>query len=137
MQPIAKTGTVLHDFKEFLLKQNIVALALAVIVGTALNSVVKALVDNVIMPLVGVVLPTGEWQTAVWRVGRADIGVGLLAASLVNFLIVGFIAWRLAKVFIADAPAGPVPACPFCRMTVDAKATRCGHCTSEMTPAVG
>jgi large conductance mechanosensitive channel len=135
MLPIAKTGVVLSDFKEFLVKQNIIALALAVIVGTALNTVVKALVDNVIMPLVGVVLPGGEWQTVVWQVGSAKIGVGILAAALVNFLIVGFVAWRLAKAFIAETPAVPAPACPYCRMTIDATATRCGHCTSQLSPA--
>jgi large conductance mechanosensitive channel len=136
MQPIAKTGAVLSDFKEFLVKQNILALALAVIVGTALNGVVKALVDNVIMPLASLVLPGGEWQTVVWEVGGAKIGVGVLAAALVNFLIVGFVAWRLAKMFIADVPAAPAPVCPFCRIAVDANATRCGHCTSEMSPVI-
>ena len=61
---------MLKEFKEFLLKQNIIALAIAVVVGTALNTLVKALVDDFIMPIVTAGLPGGDWQKATlgrWR----------------------------------------------------------------------
>ena len=53
---------MIKEFKDFLLKQNIVALAIAVVVGTALNTLVKALVDDFIMPIVAAIGPGGDWQ---------------------------------------------------------------------------
>ena len=122
------------EFKEFLLKQNIIALAIAVVVGTALNALVKALVDDFIMPVIAVASPGGEWQKATWNVGPVKFGVGNFFAALLSFLIIGLVAWRISKLFIA--PAAPAPAtktCQYCRMAIDAQATRCPHCTSNLT----
>ena len=72
------------------------------------------------------------------QVGFAMLGGWLLIASVINFLIVGFVAWRLAKVFIKPEPAAAAPAtkdCPYCRMTIDAAASRCAHCTSQLSAA--
>ena len=85
---------MVKEFKDFLLKQNIVALALAVIVGTALNTLVKALVDDFIMPIVAALGPGGDWQTATWDVGSIKFGVGDFLAALINFLIIGLVDWR-------------------------------------------
>lgn len=126
---------MVKEFKEFLLKQNIIALAIAVVVGTALNTVVKALVDDFIMPLVLYVAPGGEWQKMTWNVGPVKFGVGDFLAALINFLIVGLVAWRISKVFIKPAAEKPTKDCPFCRMSMDAKATRCPHCTSQLAAA--
>ena len=79
---------MLKEFKAFLLKQNIVALAIAVVVGTALGTLVKALVDDFIMPLVTYLEPNGTaWKTATWDVGPFKFGVGDFAAALLNFII--------------------------------------------------
>jgi large conductance mechanosensitive channel len=123
------------DFRAFLLKQNVFALALAVVIGAALNDVVKALVDDIIMPIVAVALPAGTWQTYKFQAGPFAFGIGHLAAAIINFLIIGLVAWRLAKVFIRPEPASAAPAtknCAYCRMTIDAAATRCAHCTSQL-----
>ena len=63
-----------NEFKSFLIKQNVIALAIAVVIGTALNAVVKSLVDDFIMPIVAAVLPSGDWQHATWTVGRVHFG---------------------------------------------------------------
>ncbi|HKN58934.1 MAG TPA: MscL family protein, partial [Gemmatimonadaceae bacterium] len=94
---------MLKEFREFLLKQNVVALAIAVVVGTALNTLVKAVVDDFIMPVLLVVQPGGEWQKATWDVGRVKFGVGDFLAAAINFLIVGLVAWRISKIFIKPA----------------------------------
>src|SRR2546421_11079947 len=92
---------LLKDFRDFLLKQNVVALAIAVVVGTALNTLVKAVVDDFIMPLVAYVGPSGTaWKTATWDVGPFKFGVGDFLAALLNFIIVGFVAWRISRMFI-------------------------------------
>ena len=132
---VEHTRGVWSDFRAFLLKQNVFALAIAVVIGAALNDVVKALVDDIIMPIVAVALPAGTWQTYKFQAGPFAFGIGHLAAALINFLIVGLVAWRLARAFIKPEPAAAAPAtknCPYCRMTIDAAATRCAHCTSQL-----
>lgn len=123
------------EFKDFLLKQNVVALALAVVVGVALNTLVKAIVDDLIMPIVVALGPGGDWQKATWSVGSVTFGVGDFAAAVINFFIIGLVAWRLSKIFIKPALEAPKKDCPYCRMSIDAAAIRCPHCTSQLSPA--
>jgi len=123
------------EFKDFLLKQNVVALAIAVVVGTALNALVKALVDDFIMPIIVAIGPGGDWQKATWNVGSVKFGIGDFVAAVINFLIIGFVAWRISKIFIKPAAEEPKKNCPYCRMSMDAAATRCPHCTSQLAPA--
>jgi large conductance mechanosensitive channel len=125
---------MLKEFKDFLLKQNIVALAIAVVVGTALNTLVKALVDDFIMPIIVAIGPGGEWQKATWSVGSVKFGVGDFIAALINFLIIGLVAWRISKAFIKTAAEAPRKNCGFCKMSIDAAAIRCPYCTSQLTP---
>ena len=118
------------DFKTYLLKQNALALALAVVIGTALNRVVQAIVNDLIMPLVSVVAPGGEWEKATVPVGSVKLGIGDLASALLNFAIIGFVAWRISK--MVTSPDTPGRSCPFCRNAIDMAATRCPHCTSQI-----
>ena len=124
-----------REFKAFLIKQNVLALAVAVVMGAALTKVVDSLVADFIMPIVGALTPGGAWRTWTLNAGAVRFGIGNFINALLNFLIVGVVAWRLTKVFIrpptaaADVATKP---CPFCRMTVDAAATRCPHCTSGL-----
>ena len=120
------------EFKDFLLKQNVVALAIAVVVGTALNALVKALVDDFIMPIIVAMGPGGEWQKATWDVGPVKFGIGDFVAAMINFIIIGFVAWRISKIFIKPDAVAPVKNCPYCRMSMDPAATRCPHCTSQL-----
>jgi large conductance mechanosensitive channel len=123
------------EFKDFLLKQNVVALAIAVVVGTALNALVKALVDDFIMPVIAAMGPGGEWQKATWNVGPVKFGIGDFIAAVINFIIIGFVAWRISKIFIKPEAVAPVKNCPYCRMSMDPAATRCPHCTSQLAQA--
>jgi large conductance mechanosensitive channel len=123
------------EFKDFLLKQNVVALAIAVVVGTALNALVKALVDDFIMPIIAAMGPGGEWQKATWDVGAVKFGIGDFIAAVINFIIIGFVAWRISKIFIKPEAVAPVKNCPYCRMSMDPGATRCPHCTSQLAQA--
>lgn len=126
---------MLKEFKDFLLKQNIVALAIAVVVGTALGALVKALVDDFIMPIVVAIGGGGEWQKATWSVGSVKFGIGDFMAAVIDFLIIGLVAWRISKIFIRPAAEAPKKNCAYCRMSVDAAATRCPYCTSQLAPA--
>jgi large conductance mechanosensitive channel len=126
---------MLKEFKDFLLKQNVVALAIAVVVGTALNTLVKALVDDFIMPIVVAMGPGGDWQKATWSVGTVKFGTGDFLAAVINFLIIGLVAWRISRIFVKPAAEVPKKSCPYCRMSMDPAATRCPYCTSQLAAA--
>lgn len=126
---------IIKEFKDFLLKQNVVALAIAVVVGTALNTLVKAVVDDFIMPMITYMLPSGEWRTATWNVGPVKFGVGDFLAAVLNFLIVGLVAWRISRIFIKPAAEAPKKNCPYCKESMAAAASRCPHCTSQLAAA--
>lgn len=126
---------MLRDFKAFLLKQNVVALAIAVVIGVALNALVQAVVDDFVMPIIGASQPGGEWQKATWDVGPVKFGVGHFLAALVNFLIVALVAWRISRLFVKPSDSAPTKTCPFCRTSMDAAATRCPSCTSQLSAA--
>jgi large conductance mechanosensitive channel len=124
---------MIRDFRDFIVKQNFLALALAVVLGGAVGKVVQAVVDDFIMPIVAAGTPGGEWKTATLDVGAVKFGVGDFAAVLLNFIIVAFVVWRIAKLFEKPAaPAAPARTCQFCKMEIDAAATRCPHCTSQL-----
>lgn len=124
-----------REFKAFLIKQNAVALAIAVVLGVALNALVQSIVNDFIMPIVTVFLPAGAWQNAVFTLGPFKFGYGHFISTLVNFLIIGFVCWRITKIFEKPAPAPATKPCPYCRMQIDAEASRCPHCTSQLAVA--
>ena len=122
-----------REFKAFLVSANVLALAIAVVIGAAMAKVVAALVADFIMPIVAYAVPGGDWRAAVWSVGPVKFLVGDFAGALIDFLIIGFIVWRISKAFIRPAAAAPVRTCPYCRMAIDEAASRCPHCTSDLT----
>jgi len=124
-----------RDFRGFLLKQNVVALAIAVVIGAAMGKLVTAVVDDFIMPFVGALTPANSWKTATLDIGAVKLGVGDFFAALVNFLIIGFVAWRFTKLLIREEPNNSTRKCPFCVMDIDKAAKRCPHCTSEISAA--
>ncbi len=124
-----------REFKAFLLKQNILALAVAVVVGAATNRVVTAIVNDFIMPVVGVAIPGERWQSVTLDLGPAKLLVGDFMSAILHFLIVGFVAWQLTKLFIKPDPGQPTKQCPFCKMQIDATSSRCAHCTSQLAAA--
>src|SRR5687768_15831965 len=117
-----------RDFKAFLLKNNIIALAVAFVVGAATNELVQAFVTDFIMPIVGRVAPGGAWREWGPTVGGVQFLVGHFLGALINFIIIALVAWQIARTLIKPAPAGDQPTmrpCPYCVQAIDAKATRC------------
>jgi len=137
--PIARDFKMWREFKAFLLKQNVLALAIAVVVGSATNSVVQGIVNDFIMPLVTAVTPSENWQKATVDFGRAHLAVGHFASVALNFIIISFVAWQLTKFFLKPqpAPTQTTRQCPYCKMQIDSRATRCAYCTSELGEGVG
>lgn len=124
-----------REFKAFLVKENVLALALAVVIGVAIGKLVTAVVNDFIMPIVAVVTPAGTWRTATIDVGPVRFLVGDFVANLIDFLIIAFVVWRISQAIIRPAPAGERPAtreCPYCMSAIDARATRCSNCTAPI-----
>ncbi len=110
-------------------------LAIAVVIGAALGALVKALVDDFIMPIVGVMTAGGSWQKATLDVGPVRFAIGDFLSALVNFIIIGLVAWRITRFFIKPEPTKEPPAtknCPFCKMMIDSQASRCAQRTSQL-----
>jgi large conductance mechanosensitive channel len=127
-----------REFKQFLVKENVLALAIAVVIGAAMGKLVTALVNDFIMPIVSVVTPAGDWRSYTVELGPVTFLVGDFIGALIDFLIVAFVVWRISRALIRPAPAAEKPAtreCPHCRSTIDARATRCAHCTATLVAA--
>jgi large conductance mechanosensitive channel len=122
-----------REFKAFLISANVLALAIAVVIGGALAKVVAALVADFIMPIVAFAVPGGDWRSAAWNVGPVKFLVGDFAGAVIDFVIIGFIVWRISKVFIKTKTPAPARTCPYCRLAIDEAASRCPHCTSDLT----
>ena len=100
------------EFRAFLVKDNVIGLAIAVILGVALNALVGSLVDDIIMPVVNLATSAtgGNWKD--WFIPLSSAGkdgpkmlIGNLIGALINFVVIGFICWRISKAFTKPKPA--------------------------------
>jgi large conductance mechanosensitive channel len=124
---------MINDFRAFLLKANAIALAIGVIVGAAVGGVVSALVADIIMPLVGTILPGGEWRDAKIPLGGDNaILYGHFLGTLVDFVIVMLVVYVLVRALIREAPPEPSKQCPECLEAVPLAARRCRACTATI-----
>ncbi len=135
---------VLSDFEKFILRGNVVDLAVGIIIGAAFNSVVQALVSDVITPLIpgnGKVSLSTLALKVFYTGGSIQLGTFinaiiafLLIAAVVFFLVVKPVnaLMELHRPKVAEAPT--TRECPFCLSTIPLKATRCAYCTSQLLP---
>ncbi|HIH91709.1 TPA: MscL family protein [Candidatus Woesearchaeota archaeon] len=93
---------ILSEFKEFIREYKIVPLAIAFIMGIAATTLIKSLVDNIIMPLITPFIPGGAWQTAIFSIGPVTIGWGAFLAALINFLILAWVVFLVAKLVLRE-----------------------------------
>ena len=145
--------SVLEDFKKFAFKGNAVDLAVGVIIGGAFGKIVSALVADLVMPVVALVLPSGDWRTHGLVLRHAAnpkddvlLKYGDFLGAVVDFLVVGFVLFLLIakgmKAAEARFSAPAVPAepstkeCPFCLEAVPVAATRCRACTADLPSPV-
>lgn len=92
------------QFKAFLLKHGVLALAIAVVMGGAVTKLVASIVADLIMPIVGAAVPGGNWRAAVWQVGNIKFGLGNFLGATLDFLIVAFVVFMLTKALIRETP---------------------------------
>ena len=93
---------LVSEFKEFLKEYKILALAIAFIIGAAATSLIKSFVENIIMPLITFFIPGGAWQTASLKIGPVVLGWGAFLGQIINFVIIAFIVFLIAKVIMKE-----------------------------------
>jgi large conductance mechanosensitive channel len=151
------------SFKEFIMRGSVVDLAVGIIIGSAFTAVVSSLVNDVLMPPVGLLLgsvdfahlfavlkagePGGPYQTltAAQDAGAVTINYGLFINHIISFLIVGFATFLIVrgvnKLYLdkqreTEAPAeATTKSCPYCKQTIPIEAVRCPFCTSQLGAA--
>lgn len=146
---------MLKEFKEFISKGSVMDLAIGVIIGGAFSKIVSSLVDDIIMPLVGlllggadisnyfVTLDGGKYATLAeaQEAGAATLNYGVFINRIIDFLIIAFVLFLIIKAINKaraltkkpEAESAPTTkVCPYCKSTIDINATRCPNCTSEL-----
>ena len=93
---------MLKEFLDFVKQYGIIGLAIAVVIGGKINELVKSVVDNLVMPLVGIFVPGGDWRTLGFTAFGARFGIGAVLGSLLDFAIVAFVVFLFAKAVLKE-----------------------------------
>ena len=132
---------MLGEFRGFLLRTNALALAIGVIIGGALGTVVNSLVNDIIMPPIGLALGGVDFSSlkvvlkaAVGGDPATEVAIrwGAFINAVIAFIAIALVVWRLSRTFIREEPETEVKTCPFCKEANALDATRCKACTSEI-----
>ena len=144
---------MLKEFKAFILRGNVVDLAIGVIIGAAFGKIVSSFVGDLLMPPIGLLLGKADFSNlfinltgqpyptvaAAKAAGAPTLNYGAFLQTIVDFIIVAFAVFLVIKqINRLVPPAPPAPTtrpCPLCLSNIPLKATRCAHCTSEVKPA--
>lgn len=146
---------MLRDFKAFIDRGNLLQLAVAFIMGVTFAAVVTSLVNDIIMPAVGLAVgdvdfaslfavikegdPAGPYNTIqqAKEAGAVTINYGLFINAVIVFIVVALVLFFLMRAYMKTQKPAAVTTrdCPFCLSAIPLAATRCPHCTSELPPA--
>ncbi|HTL46709.1 MAG TPA: large conductance mechanosensitive channel protein MscL [Verrucomicrobiae bacterium] len=148
-------SNTLEDFKKFIMRGNVIDMAVGVIVGAAFGKIITSLVNDVIMPPIGMLLGKVDFSNLfvslsgasyaslaeAQKAGAPTLNYGVFLNTIINFLIVAFVIFVVIKQVsrLTEKPPAPAAApttkeCPFCISTIPLKATRCCACTSQLQP---
>lgn len=143
---------MIKEFKDFVMRGNVVDLVVAVIIGAAFGKIVSSLVEDVIMPPIGLLLGNVDFSNlfinlsdkdfasvaAAKAAGAATLNYGIFFNHIINFLVIAFAIFMVIKQINrlkrpAPAAAPTTKNCPHCLSAIPIKATRCAQCTSNLT----
>ncbi len=139
---------MLREFKEFAMRGNVVDLAIGVIIGVAFGAVVTSVVNDLIMPPIGMLVGNVDFKdlfvslnrqtytslAAAKTAGAPVLAYGQFLNTVLNFLIVAFVMFLIVKQMNRiTKPAPSARPCPYCAIEIPIAAVRCGHCTSNLT----
>jgi large conductance mechanosensitive channel len=131
---------MLKEFKTFIMRGNVMDLAVGVIIGGAFGKIISSLVTDIIMPLIGLIIGGIDFSGLAFTIANAKVTYGLFINNLIDFIIIALVIFLMVKGInsLQKKPA-PAPAaepttkeCPHCFSTISIKATRCPNCTSQL-----
>lgn len=93
---------LMKEFMEFLKEYKVIGLAVAFIMGVAATALINALVNDIIMPIITAAIPGGAWKTATFNIGPIVISWGDFAGAIVNFVIIAFVVFMIAKIVLKE-----------------------------------
>ena len=134
---------MLKDFRNFLLRGNVVDLAVAVVIGAAFGTVINSLVTDVFTPLLGL-LGVPDFSNLIWKAGKAEVEYGEFLNALISFITIAAAVFfgvvkPVAKLMDLRKTEPDVQSttreCPHCVSSIPVRATRCAFCTSEVAAA--
>ena len=134
---------MLQEFKTFLTKSNALALAVGVIIGAATGKIVSGVVDDLLMPIIGLILPAGDWREAKFvlktvtdakgKITVNAIAYGHLIGTIIDFFLIALVVFLVTKSLIKPAPPGPpTKNCPECLEAIPVEARKCKACGSSV-----
>lgn len=132
---------MLSEFRAFLTTSNALALAIGVIIGAAMGTVVSSLVNDVLMPPIGYVLGGVDFSDLKIVLDAGDpadpttevaIRYGAFINAVISFIVVALVAFWFARALVKQPPAAPTQTCPYCRESVALEATKCRWCGSQL-----
>ena len=121
-----------HEFKAFLQKHNVMALAIAFILGAAVSKLVSAFVADIIMPIVGMAIPGGDWRQMTVSLGNAKLLIGDFIGAILDFIIIALAVFMIGKAFLKPDPTPDTKVCGACTEVVARNARRCKYCTEVL-----
>ncbi len=145
---------MLREFKEFAMRGNVIDMAVGVVIGAAFGKIISSFTNDVLMPPIGLLLGKVDFSNLYLnlsgapypslaeakKAGAATINYGVFFNTVLDFVIVAFVLFLLIRqINRLLAPAPPPPGeptqkeCPYCLSTIPIKATRCAHCTSQLS----
>jgi len=128
---------MLKEFRDFALRGNVMDLAVAVIIGGAFGKIIASLVNDVLMPLIGLLLGGLNFSNLSFKIKDAVVNYGTFIQAIVDFTIVAFVIFMIVRIMNRIQKPAPVAdpttkECPYCISTISIKAKRCPHCTSQL-----
>ena len=137
----------LDEFKAFISRGNVMDMAVGVIIGASFKAIVDSLVADIINPLLGLFGGMNFSEYKLQLFGTATLNYGNFITAIINFLIMAFVIFCIVKTMngisakfakkkeeeVAEPAAPTTKICPFCKTEIAIDATRCPHCTSELT----
>ncbi len=128
---------MLKEFRDFALRGNVMDLAVAVIIGGAFGKIITSLVNDVLFPIIGLVLGGINLAEKVFPVKDAVIKYGAFVQSIIDFTVIAFVIFMIIRIMNRIQKPAPVSdpttkECPYCSTTISIKAKRCPHCTSQL-----
>ena len=132
---------MLREFREFIMRGNVIDLAVAVVIGAAFGAVVTSLVENLITPLIAAIGGQPDFSDIAFTINESRFGIGAFINSLIAFLIIALVIFffvvkpmnaMMERVRRGETTPDPTTGvCEYCKTEIPLAATRCPHCTSE------